>query len=81
MLSSASLTSRTAAGRPELPKSATKPLFHGQIADDRHLTGLNSKLLAPEPMTLVVAFRRAAQKHWRAKENSQSASERRTKKT
>ena len=86
MLSSASRTSSAAGCQRDLAKSATTPLYHGQIyhgqiADDRHLTGPDSKLLVSEHMTLAVAFRRAAQKLWRVTENSQSASECRTKKT
>lgn len=81
MLSSASRTEDTAGCRQDLPKSATTSLSFVEIADDRHLVGLDSKLFALEHTSSAVAYSRAAQKYWRSAENLQSASERRTKKT
>ena len=82
MLSSASRTANTAECRQDLAKSTTTPLLLDEIAlsldeiaDDRHLVDLDSKLLAREHTTSAVAFSGAALKHWRSSENSRSASE------
>ena len=56
MLSSASRTANTAECRQDLAKSATTPLSLVEIADDRHLVDLDSKLLAREHTTSAVAF-------------------------